>query len=303
MKNKIMKNIYKILGILSIILIFTGVGIFFSKKSFGDVGNFKSYSPKKSSSSSKSFNWSSGSSSSSSSGGSFLGFIPFSSPLLLIILVAFVIYANKKRQSGGNVQNFGNMSNFNSEGLIEEKIKLIDPTFNKEEFKAYVANIYVRLQKEWTNQDWEQIRTFETTELFEQHREQLQAYIDRGQINVMDRVAVLGTRLKSFEQSGGKDIIVVEVNARANDYIIDAKTKKVVAGNPYEETFTTYDLTFTRTTGIQTNNSGSDIKTTNCPNCGAPTKITSSGRCEYCNSVITTKDHDWALADLRAVDY
>ena len=38
----------------------------------------------------------------------------------------------------------------------------------------------------------------------------------------------------------------------------------------------------------------------NCPNCGAPTEITSSGKCEYCKSIITTGDHDWVLSDIRS---
>ena len=40
-------------------------------------------------------------------------------------------------------------------------------------------------------------------------------------------------------------------------------------------------------------------KTTNCPNCGAPTEITSTGRCPYCHSVITTKQYDWVLDNLE----
>ena len=33
-----------------------------------------------------------------------------------------------------------------------------------------------------------------------------------------------------------------------------------------------------------------EIKTTNCPNCGAPTTITSAGQCEYCGSEYTLED-------------
>jgi tRNA U34 5-carboxymethylaminomethyl modifying enzyme MnmG/GidA len=41
------------------------------------------------------------------------------------------------------------------------------------------------------------------------------------------------------------------------------------------------------------------VKTTNCPNCGAPTDITSTGRCPYCDSVIVTKQYDWVLDNLE----
>ena len=41
------------------------------------------------------------------------------------------------------------------------------------------------------------------------------------------------------------------------------------------------------------------ISTTNCPNCGAPTQITSAGKCEYCGSIITTGEYSWVLSNLE----
>ena len=50
---------------------------------------------------------------------------------------------------------------------------------------------------------------------------------------------------------------------------------------------------------MKTKEGTADTNTTNCPNCGAPTKITSSGKCEYCGSIITTGEHDWVLSGLE----
>ena len=60
----------------------------------------------------------------------------------------------------------------------------------------------------------------------------------------------------------------------------------------------TYLLTFVRKSGSKTEK-GKQTDTMNCPNCGAPTEITSSGKCPYCGSVITTRDHGWSLANLE----
>mgnify|MGYP004458475247 FL=1 len=54
-----------------------------------------------------------------------------------------------------------------------------------------------------------------------------------------------------------------------------------------------------RKTGVKTKPGENTVNTTNCPNCGAPTKITSSGECEYCGSVITTGEYDWVLTGLE----
>ena len=45
--------------------------------------------------------------------------------------------------------------------------------------------------------------------------------------------------------------------------------------------------------------SGEKLKTTNCPNWGAPTTVTSSGKCDFCGTVITIGSHDWVLGDME----
>ena len=62
-----------------------------------------------------------------------------------------------------------------------------------------------------------------------------------------------------------------------------------------------YLMTFNRKKGVLTKAGTSNKSTTNCPNCGAPTEITSSGQCEYCDSVITTGEHDWVLSDIHSI--
>ena len=105
--------------------------------------------------------------------------------------------------------------------------------------------------------------------------------------------------LISFTREGEKDILVLDLDTRMADYIIDATTKQIIKGNKEKEYYHTYTLTFTRKAGTVTQVGEDGLKTANCPNCGAPTTITSSGRCEYCNSIITTEDHGWVLANLK----
>ena len=83
------------------------------------------------------------------------------------------------------------------------------------------------------------------------------------------------------------------------DYIKDETTGKVVMGDTTKRRTKTYVMTFARKKGVKTAESTGEVKTTNCPNCGAPTKITSSGKCEYCGAVIKTGEHDWALSNLE----
>ena len=197
--------------------------------------------------------------------------------------------------------NVNNVRTAQSEESVLSSVKAIDPNFNSEEFKAFARDVYIRLQSAWSKGDWEDIRTFESNELFEQHRNQLQEYLDKGQLNKMDRVGVLNERYSGFRQQAGKDILEIDLDVKQIDYIIDSKTKQVVIGDPNEEDYGTYRLTFSRTTGNKTNVATGETKITNCPNCGAPTTITSSGKCPYCGSVITTTDYGWVLSNLSKI--
>lgn len=85
------------------------------------------------------------------------------------------------------------------------------------------------------------------------------------------------------------------------DYIIDETSNRILKGNPNTNLYNKYVLTFIRKTGSKTREDGSKVETMNCPNCGAPTEITSSGKCPYCGSIITTDDHGWSLSGLKRI--
>lgn len=313
MKNKLKKAILALICTIIILINQTPVK--------ADVGSFESYDSGGSSWDSSS-SWDSGSSwdswdSSSSwdSSGSYSsrrGGRTNTADMVwaIIIIAAIAIYVISKLKGGSGPKgplhntrprnytpNIG--PDLQREQQVETKIKAIDPLFNKEEFIASSKNLFIKLQQAWTDRDWSTIRVFETNELFEQHKNQLQGYIDNNQINVMDRICVNYANLYDFRQEGDKDILTVRLNSRMADYIIDATTKEILRGDKNTERVNTYILTFIRKKGLQTKEGTDKINTTNCPNCGAPTQITSSGKCEYCGSVVTTGEYSWVLSNLE----
>ena len=197
------------------------------------------------------------------------------------------------------LDNFGEREPEIYQGFVEEKVKQVDELFNEEEFNQKAKMLFIKMQNAWTDRNWEEIRPFETDELFEQHKMQIEGYIRSNTINVMDRICVLYSKLLSFEQTGDKDILNVVIKSRMSDYIIDATTKEVVKGDKQTERIKFYRLEFIRKTGVKTNPEETGINDTNCPNCGAPTKITSSGQCEYCKSIITNGEFGWVLNNLE----
>ena len=184
---------------------------------------------------------------------------------------------------------------------VAEQIRQVDPMFSEDNFLSWTKEVFIKLQNAWTKKDWKIIRPFESNELFEQHNSQLQEFIDKGRTNIVERVNVTNATLYSFKQDGDKETLKVTLKAVMRDYIIDDQSKKVLEGNPNIDQYMTYRLTFIRKAGVKTKQGTSNKSTTNCPNCGAPTQITSAGQCEYCGSVITTGEHDWVLANLEGV--
>lgn len=208
-------------------------------------------------------------------------------------------YAKIKFPENRNIKNSTYVRNqVRSEG-VANKIREVDKQFNDEKFLAWVKNLFIKLQTAWSERDWEAIRPLESEDLFEQHAKQLKGYIDRKQINKMERICVNFAELVSFTQDNEKDIVVVALNSSMVDYIIDEASGKVLKGSKDYRLTNTYKLTFIRKKGLLTEEGTDKLKTTNCPNCGAPTVITSSGKCEFCGSVITTGSHDWVLGDME----
>lgn len=183
--------------------------------------------------------------------------------------------------------------------IYAEEVKKVDPLFSEDKFLSWAKDLYVKMQHAWTDRNWEEMRYLETEELFEQHSAQVQGYIKNNTINVVERISVNYATIYGFRQTADKDIIEVALKATKKDYIIDANTKTVIEGNKNQDRITVYKMTFERTKGILTKEGTDDLDAKNCPNCGAPLKMTSSGKCEYCGSIVTTGVHDWVLSGLE----
>lgn len=300
--------------------------------SLADVGSFDRYDSGDSSWSSSSSDWSSsdwGSSSSSwdydwdsdsssgGDGGFLIGLLLGSNAgrvISVIIIICFIIMIIKKKNYGPNgprnipYYNYYNQNrtvnttpvvDVSKSHIYAEQIKQIDPNFSEEKMLSFAKDLFVKLQNAWTARDWEPMRPFESESLFEQHKNQVQGYIDTNRINVMDRIAVNYATLYKFRQEGDRDILEIALKSTMKDYIIDATTKELLEGSKTQDRTTVYKMTFERKTGILTPEGTEQIKTTNCQNCGAPTKITSAGKCEYCGSIITTGANTWVLSGLE----
>ena len=238
-------------------------------------------------------------------------------PILIIGLIAFgAFYLYTKKKKGGNSTTSldhmdGNDEEYTTpEGLdvadytraIETEIKLTDENFSANKFIGFTKEVFMSIQEAWSERDWSKIRPFEKEELFKIHEKQLDEYIRLNRINVMERISVGETYLHEYTRDKQFEYLTVCLDATFNDYIIDSNTRQVVEGYKNTRYHTTYLMTFMRNIGVKTNTATSNLNTKQCPNCGAPVQITSAGKCEYCDTITTTGEHDWVLSDHISVD-
>ena len=275
-----------------------------------DVANHNSYTK-------KSTTKSSGSGGSSFGGGG----LGIGGILVVVVIIGFLYY--KKSKSKGETPTIaGFMENLekvaeqsesrdvkqnndvinDNTNSITEAITEYDEKFSGDKFIAWTKEVFITIQQAWTAKDWSKIRPFEKEELFRQHEMQLQEYIDRGRTNILERININQAYLFEYRRDHEYEYMKVYLNARMNDYIVDDATKQVIQGDPNEPYYLKYILTFMRKTGVLTDPATSNKSTTACPHCGAPTQVTSAGKCEYCGFIITTGEHDWVLSDLSGIN-
>lgn len=220
--------------------------------------------------------------------------------VLIIVILGVLIYRYMINQNSGNQgsNRATNTARFNTtplnESSVVDKIIESDPAFSAEKFKGYVGELYITLQEAWEAKDWKIIRPFESNTLFNMHNKQLQEYVDKNWTNHMDMQDVRLVTLADYHIDGNQEVLSVRVNAACIDYTTDDNTGKVINGDERALQERSYRFEFIRSVGVKTRVE-EGLNPTNCPNCGAPTQVTSSGECEYCHSVITSGEYGWVL--------
>jgi predicted lipid-binding transport protein (Tim44 family) len=226
---------------------------------------------------------------------------------LIVVVIIIIVFRIMKKQSNDPV-NINKSVNQQAENdvvmdlspMVAGQIRAIDPEFSSDKFIGFAREVFMKIQEAWTSKDWKPIRPFESETLFNQHKQQLDEYIRLGKTNVVEKIGIKHCSLHSFQQDGDKEVLTVWINAIMRDYVIEDASKKVLESDPNRDWYMKYELVFNRKAGVKTDAGKKGNSITNCPNCGAPTEVTSSGQCTYCGSVITNGEHDWVLTDIHS---
>lgn len=241
--------------------------------------------------------WDSGSS--WDSGGYYSGGSSFSSssdPFDVIIPLAFfmvmfmlILYFSVKKRSNFNFMPKTIVNNTNYVDMDIAKIKEIDDKIEIEEFKKLAFDTYEKIQTAWMNFDTDTIRNLTTDELYNMYSSQLTTLKVKKQQNIMKNIEYMDAKIVNVSNENGIITVVVYLNVKCLDYVIDTKTNKTLRGSDSRRLNIEYLLTFVKA-------SDDDKQIEKCPNCGAPVDIVASATCPYCDSVLVKNASNYVLS-------
>lgn len=174
-----------------------------------------------------------------------------------------------------------------------------DPGFNREGFLEEVQRTFFVVQEAWTQRKPEMSRQVMADGLWQQHRVQIQGYLDGHKRNVLEDLSVGDLTIIAAHSDANYDTVTVRVLAACADYDVDDQSGRVVRGNQRVEQWME-DWTFQRSSSASTPDAGGTM-TQKCPNCGAPLDLDLSGVCKYCKAPVSSGAYDWVLARISQV--
>jgi hypothetical protein len=226
----------------------------------------------------------------------------------LALGVYAMIAKNKKKRQGIQI---GAVRRSSDQGMhiqlpdrteqIESIIKEHDTNFSANDFISFVKRVYIDIQLAWCKRDLSPVRVFLHDNLYDATVQQIQVKIDQGVIYHYESMVVNTAYLTSYAKDEQFEYLTVYLNARMIDWQEDEKTGKILRGDKTTRWDLRYKLKFMRSAGVATKEEIGEERGHNCPNCGAPLEMTSSAKCAYCGSVVTTGQYSWVLSDFGTI--
>lgn len=230
----------------------------------------------------------------------------FPSPILIIAIVLIIVNRNKNKSGGttASVQTYqpvGNIVLPNRNDEIQNIIKRKDPNFSADDFITYAKQVYTDIQLAWCKRDMSAVRPVMQGKLYETSRKMTEENKAKGIVCHYESIAINTAYLTSYVKNSANECLSVYLNARMFNYQTDEKTGNIISGNKTSREDIRYKMRFVRSVGSATNSAVKGAQGYNCPNCGAPLEITSSGECPYCGSIVNIGDYSWLLSDFMIV--
>ncbi|MDD3148002.1 MAG: TIM44-like domain-containing protein [Candidatus Riflebacteria bacterium] len=175
-------------------------------------------------------------------------------------------------------------------------LKRRDPDFDENFFRQRAEKAFHLIQKAWSDRNLSIAQNFLSDGVFEQFTIQTDEMREKGIIDHMEGLKVISSKPVKFQSDRNFDVIHLRIDARAVNYRKDEKTGKILNGSKMPENFAEI-WSFLRKPGVKTLKKPGLIEG-QCPNCGNPIKAGRLAKCEVCNALLRSGEHDWVLSGI-----
>ncbi len=221
-------------------------------------------------------------------------------PLLIVALIIFFIWG-RKAKGRHETKTITKATRLNRQQQIAARDEMLmaliqrDPGFTEEGFLQRSNRAFIAIQDAWSNQDLDRVRHFTSDGVNERFSIQIDMQKSEGFRNQMEDVRILESRIVSVTSDRNFDTIHIEIRAQARDTDVSLETGRKIRTNTTAP-FTEY-WSFLRKPGVKTVTDKGLIEGF-CPNCGAHMELSDTGRCENCDSIVTSGQYDWVLTEI-----
>lgn len=236
----------------------------------------------------------------------FLLFKPFGLYLVIFAILILMVKSKRRRRYGEKRRDECNVPRQRTTlpDRTDEISRIIterDPLFTAPDFISFAKQVYMDIQNAWEKRDLDPVRGVLHQNLYQQTNRQIQEKIEEGIVNHLERISINTAYLTSYRRDREYEYLAVYLSASMIDYQVKEATGQVILGDKTTRWNLYYKMTFMRSADSKTTGAADRDRGLVCPNCGAPLKGTSFGKCEYCDSIVTTGIYDWVLSGFGVV--
>jgi len=155
--------------------------------------------------------------------------------LLEIILIGVIIYFlfkafSRPKRETEYATNAGNIKLSESNTQTTGTLNSVENSINEELILNLTKNIFIELQKAWSNGNLTPVRNFLTDRMYHYLQQQLKELKEKGLRNIVENPVIKNIEIVHVEEEGDKKVVVVKIEAEIIDYIID-KNGNIIEGS------------------------------------------------------------------------
>jgi hypothetical protein len=157
-----------------------------------------------------------------------------------------------------------------------------------------VGMIFQEFHAGWVARDPARVRPFVSDNLFQSQLYWIDLYRNGKCINRTDGSRITRLELANATTDAYYDAVTVRLYATGLDFTISEDGRLMSGSQSIQRSYSEY---WTLIRGAQKKKT--DKGERQCPNCGAPLKISMAGNCEYCAVKVTGGEYDWVLSRIE----